>query len=160
MWRKWSSSMLLRKKTTCWLSLFLKKVRKLICSRKQLTISSEYVWIYRLSKWQNKTFPCMHLNLQTRGNKRPGGLNLSSILTSTIVWRGLQRLNIYQSTLRAPTHQSDSLLVDAIEWPRQTNAHRFYSMFSTIGASWCLIDWASGTNSRGSQWERAGLSGI
>lgn len=89
---------------------------------------------------------------------RPTGLNLSSILTSTIVWGGLQGQNIYQSTPRALTHQADSQPLDAIECLWLTNAHSFYSMFSTIGGSWrlmgnCSAYWTCWTNSRGSWWK-------
>lgn len=86
--------------------------------------------------------------------KRSTGLNLSSILTSSIVWGGLQCLNIYRGRLRDLTHQADSRQLDAIECLWLTNAHSFYNMFSTIGASWRLIDSCSAngvcwTNSRG-----------
>lgn len=64
------------------------------------------------------------------------GLNLSSILTSTIVWGGLQRQNVYQSRLRARTHQAGWTPLSVCGWP---TPHSFYSMFSTIGASWRLI---------------------
>ena len=90
--------------------------------------------------------------------KRPTGLNLSSILTPTIVWGGLQGQNIYRRTLRALTHQDDSQPLDAAECLWLTNAHSFYSMFSTIGWSWRLIGSCSAyllcwTNSRGGWWE-------
>lgn len=102
--------------------------RKLICSRKQLTLN-----MYKSTDWASDNLPLCalseHMVTVTTG------LNLSSILTSTIVWGGLQHQNIYQTRLRALTHQTDSRPLDAIECLWLTNAHCFYSMFSTIGAS-------------------------
>lgn len=48
-------------------------------------------------EWVAKhNYPSVHLNARAHGNKRPTGLNLPSILTSTIVWGGLQGLSIRQ----------------------------------------------------------------
>lgn len=75
--------------------------RKLICSRKQQTLN-----MYKSTDWASDNLPlcAMSEHMVTATT----GLNLSSILTSTIVWGGLQRQNIYQPRLRALTHQTDS----------------------------------------------------
>lgn len=72
--------------------------------RKQPSITTEYVCINMLSELHETNFPVYFDHMVTE----TPGLRLSFLHTSTIVWEGLQCQNIYQSRLRALTHEADS----------------------------------------------------